>query len=361
MKTFQVIHCAETIKGGIATYLRELLPLQLAALGAGTIALVIPDSQAIELILPEGIVLITFPDKRGRLGNSLSLALTINKILREYSATNIHVHSTFAGASVRPLVKLLHRKINIVYCPHGWAWDRPMAKWKKTLTENVERFLSLFCHCIVCISQHEKIQAELAKISSRKLTVVLNGLSDTPLPNDKTTYIWPKNKRKLLFVGRLDHQKGVDIFCDAMRSLEHEASAILVGDYVLGDSAFLEFPSNIVHVGWLRPNELLKLYSAADILVVPSRWEGFGLVAIEAMRSGLPVIASRVGGLSEVVQNNKTGLLIPPSNPQELVDAIRNLDYQTLLNMGKEGRLVFEQSFSIDRTHRQIMELYRSP
>ncbi|WP_369781564.1 glycosyltransferase [Pseudomonas sp. WC2401] len=103
--------------------------------------------------------------------------------------------------------------------------------------------------------------------------------------------------------------------------MKNKASGIIVGDYVLGDSEQLELPSNARHIGWLTAEDLQSLYLTADILIVPSRWEGFGLVAVEAMRAGLPVIASNVGGLAEVVEDNATGILIDPNSVQALVDA----------------------------------------
>ncbi|MCY1441645.1 D-inositol-3-phosphate glycosyltransferase [compost metagenome] len=214
------------------------------------------------------------------------------------------------------------------------------------------------CDRIICISQHEKKLAIEAGIKIKKISVVLNGINDIKLRPPKTSRIWPSNARKLLFVGRFDQQKGADIFCDALKSLSQEACGILVGDYVLGDSQDLEIPNNVTRVGWLSSSELLELYASADALVMPSRWEGFGLVATEAMRAGLPVIASRVGGLPEIVEHEKTGLLFKPHDVQELVKAIRSLDESSLLTMGKAGRLRFEKLFFVERTHREIMNIY---
>src|SRR5690606_9841845 len=103
---------------------------------------------------------------------------------------------------------------------------------------------------------------------------------------------------RLLFVGRFDRQKGVDIFCEVLKRLGSRAYGVMVGGAVLHDSINLEYPYNVRTVGWRPKNELASFYRSADILVVPSRWEGFGLVAAEAMSLGCPVIASNVGGLA---------------------------------------------------------------
>jgi glycosyltransferase involved in cell wall biosynthesis len=112
--------------------------------------------------------------------------------------------------------------------------------------------------------------------------------------------------------------------------------------------------------GWLPPAEIEAFYRSADVVVVPSRWEGFGLIAVEAMRAELPVIASRVGGLPEIVVDGETGVLIPPADKGALVRALRDLSDEKLAAMGRAGRQRFLRYFTLDRVHRQIAELYAS-
>lgn len=358
MAKIEILHCAETIKGGVATYLRELLPLQVKTFGADAIAVIIPMSQRAELPCIPGVKILSYCDRKNRIFNALSLANSTTNFLRTNPTKIVHIHSTFAGASLRPLISLLFRRLKVVYCPHGWAWDRPMVNWKRHLTIQVERALSVFCKRIVCISQHEKNTATAIGIDENKLSVVLNGLSNTPRPNHFEQVIWPKGEKRLLFIGRFDNQKGVDIFCDALKLLDHRASGLLVGDYVLGDSNELTLPSNTQQLGWMTSEKLQSIYASADILIIPSRWEGFGLVAAEAMRAGLPVIASNVGGLPEVVEDKVTGLLIPPNDVQSLVDAINSLNTDSLKRMGALGKTRFDNHFTIERAHDEMLELY---
>ena len=360
MAKIQVLHCAETIKGGVATYLRELLPLQVKTFGLDAIAVIIPMTQRAELPCIPGVKILSYNDKKNRILNALSIAKLTIGFLRDNPTKIVHIHSTFAGATLRPLIWTLFRNLKVVYCPHGWAWDRPMVYWKQYLTIGIERALSVFCKRIVCISQHEKKTALAVGINENKLSVVLNGLDNAPTENIPDNITWPKGEKKLLFIGRFDKQKGVDIFCDALRFLDHRASGLLVGDYVLGDSNELTLPSNCLKLGWLSSEKLQSIYASADALIVPSRWEGFGLVATEAMRAGLPVIASNVGGLSEVIEDKVTGVLIPPNDVQSLVDAVNCLDLHSLKKMGASGKNRFDNHFTIERVHNEILELYRS-
>ena len=108
-------------------------------------------------------------------------------------------------------------------------------------------------------------------------------------------------------------------------------------------------------------SELVKVYQSADIFVNPVIWEEpFGLVNIEAMATGLPVISSKVGGITEIVVEGETGLLIPPNNIQALVEAIERLldDEKLRVKMGKEGRRRVERFFTWETHVNKLISLY---
>ena len=213
---------------------------------------------------------------------------------------------------------------------------------------------------IVCISEHEFVGARATGMQANKLRVVRNAIS-TQRPDgiERQSFAWPNAaSRRVLFVGRFDRQKGVDVLFSAMEILGEEAHAIIAGDAVLDDGKKGPLPTNITRIGWLVPGEIEALFHTAHVLVVPSRWEGFGLVALEAMRAGLPVIASRVGGLAEIVEDGVTGYLVPPESPTELAKAIRQLDDSNLKKMGQAGRQRMRDLFGIERLHDELMKLY---
>ena len=124
----------------------------------------------------------------------------------------------------------------------------------------------------------------------------------------------------VLFVGRLDSFKGPDLFLRAVALMEEPVQAVIVGGQLQGDSdvqALQKLADDLniqqhVHFLGARPQqELPLLYSAADVTVVPSYHESFGLVAVESLACGTPVVATRVGGLMTIVRNNETGYLVP--------------------------------------------------
>jgi glycosyltransferase involved in cell wall biosynthesis len=358
VSALRVLHCAETIKGGIATYLRELLILQREAFGSESVAVIIPASQVEELPVPAGVLLLTYEDSGSRIANAFALANMVLSVCKARAPSVAHVHSTFAGASVRPALAIFAPKVRVIYCPHGWAWDRPMSSFAKRCTQLVERLLAYMTTTVICISEHEHRGAVKVGIPVRKLSVVMNGVAAKgPSPEDVQS-IWPEAGFRLLFVGRFDRQKGVDLLCNALEQLGPKASAVLAGGSVLADGSAPTLPSNAVSVGWVTPSQLETLFSKADVLVMPSRWEGFGLTAAEAMRAGLPVIATRVGGLPEIVVDGETGVLIESDSSEAICLAVRGLDRSLLPLMGQAGRIRFLKKFTMDRVHKELCSAY---
>jgi len=363
-QTYRVLHCSEMIRGGTATYLRQLIPLQGDSFGCDHIYALIPESQQSDLPVPSGITVATFQDRNpGRIRNALRMAKQALSLIHHEKIDIVHLHGTFAGATLRPLIAVFYRHVRVIYCPHGWAWDRTMSPLLSKAVCLFERLLSWFTAQIICISDYERRTAvNIAGISSKKLVVVKNAVSSMPPIPCGTKPTWPENKIRLLFVGRFDYQKGVDILLSALALMGNQVHAVLVGASVLKDSnTDYEFPGNVTVAGWLNPEELENYFVSADLLVAPSRWEGFGLTVAEAMRAGLPVVASRVGGLAELVEDGVTGILVPVESPPELADAILSIDTEKMLKMGAAGRQRIADHFTITRLHKELTAVYCEP
>jgi glycosyltransferase involved in cell wall biosynthesis len=310
---------------------------------------------------PAGVEIVNFDDRGGRLKSALQLAARVREIVKAKAPDIVHIHSTFAGAVLRPGLFLRRKRLKLVYCAHGWAFDRQTSPCMKYSVEQIERWLALFCDAIVCISDYELRVARRCGIPKEKLALIRNGVpSESPRPDaDHALIEWPEGQRRVLFVGRFDRQKGADVLLRALADLKDKAFGYLVGGAVLGDAELGAIPNNARLVSWLSPAKLEPFYRSADVVVVPSRWEGFGLIAAEAMRAGLPVIASRVGGLTEVVEDHVTGVLIAPDDKPALIQALMGLSDDQLHAMGNAGRERFLKNFTMERTHRQLCDLYQ--
>ncbi len=131
------------------------------------------------------------------------------------------------------------------------------------------------------------------------------------------------DKPLLLYVGRLSAEKRIDRLRDAIRELPGTRLAI-VGDGPARPDLERHFQQTpTVFTGYLRGQELAKAYASADLFVLPSETETLGLVLLEAMASGCPVVACRAGGVPDAVQNGSTGFLFEPTDPDGLVNAVR--------------------------------------
>ncbi len=106
--------------------------------------------------------------------------------------------------------------------------------------------------------------------------------------------------------------------------------------------------------------DVWPVYGALDVLAVPSRWEGFGIVLLEAMACGIPVVATRVGGIPEVVVDGETGKLVPPGDPAALAKEILALvaDPARAAELGRKGQERVRTHFNIDDTVRRLEKIY---
>jgi len=143
----------------------------------------------------------------------------------------------------------------------------------------------------------------------------------------------PDEAKIVLFVGRLTPIKGPQVLLEAAGPVikaSPGATFIFAGEGVLTEDLKKQAPSlpeggNVIFTGHLGGKALAATYRVADCLVVPSTYEPFGLVALEGMVCGTPVVASDVGGLSEIVENGVNGLKAPPNDPQSLASGIIRL------------------------------------
>jgi len=158
-------------------------------------------------------------------------------------------------------------------------------------------------------------------------------------------------------VGRLDAEKGVDILLEAFaRIAKGEAIHLCIaGSGTLSEglksrAKELSISGQISFVGYVENPALAALYKSADIFICPSLYEPFGLVVLEAMLQGLPVIVSNTGGLKEIVTHESTGLLFDPGNIDGLASAITRLikDKDAQKALGNAGRRHVMENFHME-------------
>lgn len=221
----------------------------------------------------------------------------------------------------------------------------------------------LYSDCVMVNSR--AVAAELAerKLPIRALNVVPNGVDlerfrmAGPVPASST----------ILLVGRLVAQKGVDVALRALVAVLSrcpQARLVVAGDgdqalYLQRTARYLGVASHVEWVGWQSADALVALYQQANVVLVPSRYEPFGIVALEAMACGRPVVASRTGGLAEIVADSETGYLAPPGDDLRLAQRIAQLllDNDTATRLGMAARHRAE-SYSWDSIAARTEQIY---
>lgn len=346
----KVVHFAETLLGGPATHLNELLPFQVKKYDEVTV--VCPESQKHSIKTP-GVRVVTFPMSSRSPIELAKLWAFSQRFLENEQFDIIHLHSSLAGAVARLPP---HRySAPVVYCARGWSFAIHKDGLKKKLYELIERLLSRRTNAIINISYDEARLATEAGIPEVKCSTIYNGIADatwSPLPPETIA-------RKLLFVGRYDRQKGIDVLVAAMEELHLEGFELTtIGGLVVSKPDTEKFPSYIKDRGWQTPQAIQLAMQEADAIVMPSRWEGFGFVAAEAMRAGRAVIASSVGGLKEIIVDGKTGLFCQPEDVYSLRSAVRSLRSHDVSQLGIAGRRRYEEKFTSQRMFNEIDDLY---
>jgi glycosyltransferase involved in cell wall biosynthesis len=224
----------------------------------------------------------------------------------------------------------------------------------------------------VCVSQAvADFSIRRAKLDPRKIIVIPNGVDaarfSAASPADLKQYGIPVGSRTFLFVGRLDQQKGLSYLLAAWQRLvaTHPAlQLLLVGEGPLRPAleaqiVELGLTASVRLLGWRE--EIPELMRAVDCVVLPSLWEGMPNVVLEAMAAGLPVVATRVEGTQEVIQDGRTGWLISPRSVSELTRALTEViaDPAAAQLRGECGRELVQQQFTWEAMVNRYEQLYR--
>jgi colanic acid/amylovoran biosynthesis glycosyltransferase len=212
----------------------------------------------------------------------------------------------------------------------------------------------------------------LALSDWRKVVVVRCGLETSyfeSTPKSTPLESWQAHRKAILCIGRLSEQKGHLTLIEAAALLQQRGvpfDLVFAGDGDLRsdierriDDAGLR--STVRITGWISSDKVREEISLACVIVVPSFAEGLPVVIMEAMALGKPVISTYVAGIPELVQNGKTGFLIPASDSGALADAIQKLllmSAESLAEMGQEGKLRVVEMHSISRSAIELLEIF---
>ncbi len=284
----------------------------------------------------------------------------------------VHTHSSKAGILGRVAAKIACVP-NIVHTPHGHVFYGHFGPFASKVFLQIEKIFSRFTDRIVALTNGEKDDyINLSVCSSGKLLKIHSGVDVEQFmqPNGnrvekRRSLGLDQNETVIGFVGWLLPIKGPEYLMKAMEYVwpEHqEVSLIFVGkgdlDVDLRAQA-LQMSANgrVKFLGWR--NDIHEIMPIFDMLVLPSLNEGMGRVLVEAMAAGKPVVASRVGGIPDLVRHGETGYLVPPADEKALANGIKKLldDPRRAKLMGEKGKVLCRQ-FSLESMIKKIDDLY---
>ncbi len=288
----------------------------------------------------------------------------------------VHVSSAkaggVAGASIL-IYKLLtfNFQLSTVFTAHGWAFNEPRPKWQTALIKFFSKLTCLFYDKIICVSEYDYKTALKNKIAPlKKLVIIHNGIKPEDynfLPKEKARRALeiPLGSFLVGSIGEFTKNKGQKFLIKAAKN------QFLISNYqflIIGFGENKEKLKSLIQNYNLRDKvflidnlpEATKYLKAFDIFVLPSLKEGLPYVLLEAGLAGLPIIATNVGGVSEIVESGKNGLLVSPANPNELAGAINKLIKNPELRgeLARGARQKIIRDFSFEKMLGQTINLY---
>jgi len=225
----------------------------------------------------------------------------------------------------------------------------------------------LFRHVLQQSSAVTTVSRWLARETETLVSGVRAAVAPMPVATDLFSPGGERASDRLLFVGRLTAQKGIAGLIEALARMRHSPVVDVVGDGPLAGelaarASALGLTDRIHWLGQLAQPELVALYRRATALVVPSTDEGLGLVAVEAQLCETPVVGYNSGGLTDTVQHDRTGILVPPGDVAALAAALDDLLDQPgrAAELGRAGRMVALAGFAPESAARRYAGIYRS-
>ncbi|MBC8555871.1 MAG: glycosyltransferase family 4 protein [Candidatus Brocadiales bacterium] len=249
---------------------------------------------------------------------------------------------------------------------------------KRLIYKALNRFSERFVNRFIVVSEAlEKVMIERHRIEPQKLVTIYNGIEtgEYNIPDQEVicekSGLWEELGLKsdvpvIGAIGRLVWQKGFEYFIEAIPGLLKEfkeARFLIVGEGMLKEelkmkSRKLRIEDKLIFTGFR--NDIKEILASIDIFVMPSLLEGLPMILLEAMAMGKPIVATDIEGIIEVLENGKTGLLVPPRDTEALAEAVIDLlKHQDKANqMGFTARKVVIERFGVDIMVQKVEKVY---
>ena len=257
----------------------------------------------------------------------------------------IHLHSSKAGI----LGRLAFPSKKVIYTVHGF--DTVRLANRRFLF--LEKIMQRFCRSIVAVSEYDRRNL-LAENINRNVTTVYNGTASIAVAGDLSFGIPAKYKKTVLCIARVSYPKNSVLFMEVAKLLPQYAFVWIGNKEPMHDT-----PENVFFLGNI-PNAAMYC-SLADVFMLPSEYEGLPIVIIEAMSFGKPVVASNVGGVSELVRNGVNGYALE-NNANVFAEKISHIleNQQVYGKMSQSSTELYDSYFTVDKMVGGYKDVYNS-
>ena len=319
--------------------------------------------KGIELIKIPGVIT---PLLEINVSYGLKSSEELNGFLKDFDV--IHSHHAFTPLALKATKAGKAMEKATFLTTHSISFAHDSRLWEALgLTIPLFTMYLKYPHKIIAVSKAAK--AFIEHFTDIQISIVPNGVDDNrfmPATNkDDIKADFGIEGDVILYVSRMSYRKGPHVLLNAFSGIE-EATLVMVGSgemlpFLKMQAKFLGIEDRVIFLGYIEDSKLPEVFRMADIFVLPSvTSEAFGIVVLEAMASGVPVIATNVGGIPEIVKENEAGLLVPPGNELELRNAIQRLLQEEKLRRwyGSNGRRAVEEKYSWDRVVVKIEKTY---
>ncbi|MEM2196919.1 MAG: glycosyltransferase family 4 protein [Sulfolobales archaeon] len=308
--------------------------------------------------------------------------ISISRALKEFEI--IHANTAWVGYTLAYKTRELHARL--VYTCHNPLWPEENVHFGERAVRLIESSAMKKADAVIALNETMKrALIEKAGVNRDKIFVVPNGVDvEFFKPGLRCDEVNAKygleGRRVVLFVGRVTHGKGVHILLEAVKILKDkyglkDVKIVIVGPLsgIFGDERSTNYVQRLrkyaiknnidaVFTGSLDQDELRYLYSCSHVLVLPSYFEAFPMVLIEAMASGLPVIGSKTGGIVDIVEDGVNGYLFEKGSAIELAEKLYLVlsDESLRRKLSINSRAIAESNYSWGSVAVKILSVYKS-
>jgi glycosyltransferase involved in cell wall biosynthesis len=334
------------------------------------------EGSMLDYALSHGVQPIIIPEIVGEFSlgpRELRALVRLYRLMRRERPHIVHTHTAKAGFVGRLAARLARVPV-VVHTFHGHILQGYYSPRKNQLLRGMERVMTRLTNRIIAVSEQVKQDLVTYGVApAEKILVVPLGLELEPFldgSHSRGAFRRELNlkggERLVGIVGRLFPIKNHRLFLDAaalMARQERAVRFVIVGDGALRPEMeqyahALDIADRVIFTGWRR--DLPRIYADLDVLAVTSQNEGTPVSAIEAMAAGCPVVATRVGGLPDLISDDETGYLVPPGDAQALSAAMLRLlrEPEMARCMGQAARVLVQERFAAQRLVSDMERLY---